>query len=69
MGRKWVRGMEKEEEEEVPVHASNGSDGAKAFFFFACLLLLEYMAVDEITTKVYTGLSLIVGLIKHILVL
>ena len=56
--------------EEVPVHTSNGSDGAKAFFFFfACLLLLEYMAVDKITTKVYTGLSLIVGLIKHILVL
>ena len=55
--------------EEVPVHTSNGSDGAKAFFFFAGLLLLEYMAVDKITTKVYTDLSLIVGLIKHILVL
>lgn len=44
------------------------------FFFFAaaavlaCLLLIEYIAV-EITTKIYTGLSLIAELIKPTLVL
>jgi len=54
----------------------NCSEGARVFFFFffaaaavlACLLLIEYIAV-EITTKIYTGLSLIAELIKPTLVL
>lgn len=51
----------------------NCSGGAKRFFFtaaaaVACLLLLEYMTIDEITTKVYSCLSFMVKLIKHILV-
>lgn len=42
---------------------SNRSDGAKCVSFataaaVACLLLLEYMRVDEITTEVFTGLTL-----------
>lgn len=43
-----------------------------AIFFVAAaaayILLLEHMAVDERSTKVYTALSFIVRLIKHILV-